>query len=79
MPTFERESRCIFLGLKRHERGASFSVKTSYLHQIRMQAYKTTPKKDESGSEGHSQRRVAETIGSVVAHLHLPLKYFSKH
>ena len=62
MPAFERESRCICLGLQRHERGASFSVKKSYLHQRRMQAYETTPKKDEPGSEGHSQRRVAETI-----------------
>ena len=66
MPAFERESRCIFLGLQRHERGASISVKTSYLHQRRMQACETTPKKDEPKSEGHIQRRATKTIGCRV-------------
>ena len=66
MPAFKRKPRFIWLGLQGHERGASFILKTSHLHQIRMQACDTTPKKDEPSSEGHIQRRVVETIGCRV-------------
>ena len=66
MPAYKRKPRCIFLGLQGHERGASFNMQTSNLHQIRMQACDTTPKKDETSSEGHSQRRAIETIGHGV-------------